>query len=281
MIDIRKSIYARKVYKDNLTGNNIGIAILDTGAYIHKEIYNNIKVFKDYINNNADCYDDNGHGSHVAGIIAAKSFGIAPNASLIVLKVLDEKGRGESKVIIKCLKWILENYKRYNIRILNFSIGFTTGAGYKEQKEILELIEEIWNQGVVVVVAAGNNGPNNYTITVPGISRKVITVGSSEPNDFGSRGPNKCCVLKPEVLAPGNNIRSISNVQNEYCFKSGTSMSTPMVSGAIALALEKNNRLRPEQIKLMLYDSCIRTNNSKKYSWGTLNTDDLVALASK
>lgn len=279
MENIRDSVNANNVYKMGLSGKGIGIAILDTGVCMHKEIENNIAYFKDFINNRDKCYDDNGHGSHVVGLIAADSFGIAPNASLIILKVLDENGRGNSEDIIKCLNWVLKKYSELNIRILNFSIGFTPGAGFYEQKTILDLVEKLWDCGVVVVAAAGNDGPDSFTITVPGISRKIITVGSSDDRSFGSRGPNKCCILKPEVLAPGYNIRSISNSPERYAYKTGTSMSTPIVSGAISLALEKNNNLRPEEIKLLLYDSCERKKENMLYSWGILNTDALVALA--
>ncbi len=279
MENIRESVNANNVYKMGLSGKGIGIAILDTGVCMHKEIEKNVTYFKDFINNREKNYDDNGHGSHVVGLIAADSFGIAPNASLIVLKVLDENGRGNSEDIIKCLNWVLKEYKELNIRILNFSIGFTSGAGFYEQKTILDLVEKLWDCGVVVVAAAGNDGPDSFTITVPGISRKIITVGSSDDRSFGSRGPNRCCILKPEVLAPGYNIRSISNLPERYAYKTGTSMSTPIVSGAISLALEKNNNLRPEEIKLLLYDSCERKRENMLYSWGILNTDALVALA--
>ncbi len=279
MENIRAAINAKEVYKNGLTGKGIGIAILDTGAFIHREIAENISYFKDFIHYRNRCYDDNSHGSHISGIIAADSFGVAPKASLIELKVLDGSGRGNSWDIIRCLNWIIENHTQYNIRILNFSIGFTPGAGIDEQKAILDLVEKIWDCGVVVVAAAGNDGPDEFTITVPGISRKIITVGSSDPKSFGSRGPNRCCIVKPEVLAPGYQIRSISNHEDEYEYKTGTSMSTPMVSGAIALVLEKNPLLRPEEIKLMLYNSCKRNRENENYSWGTLNVDALAALA--
>ena len=164
MENIRESVNANNVYKMGLSGKGIGIAILDTGVCMHKEIENNIAYFKDFINNRDKCYDDNGHGSHVVGLIAADSFGIAPNASLIILKVLDENGRGNSEDIIKCLNWVLKKYSELNIRILNFSIGFTPGAGFYEQKTILDLVEKLWDCGVVVVAAAGNDGPDSFTI---------------------------------------------------------------------------------------------------------------------
>lgn len=279
MENIRVAINAKEVYENGLTGKGIGIAVLDTGAFMHHEIAENISYFKDFIRHRNKCYDDNSHGSHISGIIAADSFGIAPKAALIELKVLDESGRGNSWDIIRCLNWIIENYIRYNIRILNFSIGFTPGAGIDEQRDILGLVEKIWDCGVTVVAAAGNDGPDEFTITVPGISRKIITVGSSDPKSFGSRGPNRCCIVKPEVLAPGYRIKSISNHDGGYEYKTGTSMSTPMVSGAIALVLEKNPALRPEEIKLMLYNSCKRSRENGDYSWGTLDVDTLVALA--
>ena len=133
------------------------------------------------------------------------------------------------------------------------------------------------------MTAAGNNGPKENSITVPGVSRKVITVGSSddlEPGKkaYGGRGPTSCCIVKPEILAPGTNIRSFSLRDGEYVYKSGTSMSVPIVCGALALALEKNPKLKPVELKLLLYDSVSEKIKNLSPAWGILNVDNLIKM---
>ena len=137
-----------------------------------------------------------------------------------------------------------------------------------------------------MVTAAGNNGPKDATITVPGILREVITVGACENAsvyqttvaDYSGRGPTNCCIVKPEILAPGTEIVSLSNYKNGYEKKSGTSMSAPIVSGTLALALEKKPQLSPEEIKILLYDSVTRQKGAKNSFWGILNVDKLMKM---
>ena len=129
--------------------------------------------------------------------------------------------------------------------------------------------KEATDNGFVVVVAAGNSGPSKKSILSPGISPNVITVGAVDdkrtPNtsddtiaSFSSRGPTKEGLNKPDIVAPGVNIMSLSNTkQNGYTSLSGTSMATPVISGAIALLLEKENNLSPNEIKRRLTRSCI------------------------
>lgn len=134
---------------------------------------------------------------------------------------------------------VLAHHKELGIRILNFSVGFLPGALDREQKQIMELLEQLWDDGVTVVTAAGNNGPGAGTVTAPGISRKVITVGASDDRSspgerrggYSGSGPTGCCIMKPEILAPGTNIVSLDHHGALYSRKSGTSMATPVVCG--------------------------------------------------
>jgi serine protease AprX len=151
------------------------------------------------------------------------------------------------------------------------------------QNRLIEKLEELWEDGITIVTAAGNNGPKENTVTVPGISRKVITVGSCDDMDtsigsYGGRGPTSCCIVKPEILAPGTNIRSLSLRDGEFLYKSGTSMAVPIVCGALALALEKNPNLKPVELKLLLYDSVSRENKNFHSAWGILNVDNLIKM---
>lgn len=261
--------------------------ILDTGAYPHKDLRKQIRGFKDFTTDKRECYDDNGHGTHVAGIFCANGSlqGVAPGARVIVLKVLDRNGNGNTKRVLEALDWVEKNKAIYQIRILNFSVGFLPGADDEDQKLILDKLERLWDDNVVVVAAAGNNGPREGTVTVPGISRKIITVGASDdtgqgrnmPHGYSGRGPTECCIVKPEITAPGTNILSLDHRGNYYVKKSGTSMATPVVCGALALALQKKPSLRPEELKLDLYLSARRQEKSAA-AWGILDVDNLIDL---
>lgn len=245
-----------------LTGKHIGIAILDTGIFPHRDFYGRIRGFMDFVNGQKAPYDDNGHGTHVAGIAGGngaawrgKYCGIAPECDLIVCKVLDKNGNGDARQVIQALEWIKKNQIHYGIRIVNISVGTTQKSTHED---LIRAVEDAWDEGLIVVAAAGNMGPGPGTITAPGSSRKIITVGSSDMliknQGISGRGPTDTCIVKPDIVAPGNQIISCANRMEPmpYMIKSGTSMSTPVVSGGIALLLEKAPSLTNLDIKKRL-----------------------------
>ena len=149
-------------------------------------------------------------------------------------------------------------------------------------------MDRAWDEGLVVVVAAGNRGPGRMTITTPGISRKVITVGCSDDDrevlvggnrmvDYSGRGPTAACVCKPDVVAPGCGVVSCASDFGRYTIKSGTSMSTPVVSGAIALLLEKYPDMTNRDVKLKLMESAMDIGLPKnQQGWGLLDIKRLL-----
>lgn len=287
---VKRVVHAKRVYRMGYTGKGVRIALLDTGVFLHRNLGQRIVLFKDYVNNMSKSYDDNGHGTHIAGILCGKGkqseqnfSGMAPEAELLVFKILDKNGNGSTDKALSALDWIIQNHKIWNIKLLNFSMGYLPNANPILQKMLLDKLELLWEEGVTIVTAAGNNGPKENTITVPGVSRKVITVGSSDDyisngTSYGSRGPTACCIVKPEILAPGTDILSLSNKQGQYERKSGTSMSVPIVCGALALVLEKSPNLKPVEIKLLLYDTVERINRENINVWGILNVDNLIKM---
>ena len=252
--------------KSFYTGKGIGVCILDTGIYEHIDFTGRIWAFYDFLAFKRRPYDDNGHGTHVAGLVAGdgtasmgKYRGAAPGCGIISLKVLDRYGTGSQDDVLRALRWIREYRQQYRIRVVNISVG-TTCNSKRNNARLLESVEQLWDEGVVVVTAAGNQGPRPGSITAPGSSKKVITVGSSDllegRSAISGRGPTAECVCKPDIVAPGNKIMScVPGKPYSYGVKSGTSMSTPLVTGAIACALEKNPALTNTDIKTMLMNS--------------------------
>ena len=250
-----------------LTGKGIGIAYLDTGIFPHIDFEHRIVCFRDFLYGGRRPYDDNGHGTHTAGIAAGsgrgnggRCRGIAPESGIIALKVLDRSGNGQKRDVLRAMDWILGNHRRFGIRIINISVG-TTEQDPALHAALIEGVERLWDAGLHVVTAAGNMGPEPGSVTAPGSSRKVITVGSSDMlvdrQQVSGRGPTRECVCKPDLVTPGFEILSCApgGDGRRYARKSGTSMSTPVISGAIALALERDPTLTNVEIKMLLRDS--------------------------
>lgn len=295
---VKRIIHTDYAYRMGLTGKDVTIAVMDTGIVPHPDFDKRILCFQDFCNGRAGLYDDNGHGTHVSGIIAGNGgksaekngiriySGIAPGANIVMLKVLDSGGNGTTSTVLKGLEWLSKMKDRYHIKLLNISVGMLPSAGKSEQKALLEAVDDIWEQGIMVVAAAGNNGPGENTVTIPGISRKVLTVGSSDDEaaaaknlglGYSGRGPTECCIVKPEILAPGTNIVSCSKNGKGYQPKSGTSMAAPVVTGALALAYQKYPYLLPAEMKLRVYERAYpRGEQLKKSGWGMIHVEHLV-----
>lgn len=308
-------IESRWAHNKGYFGRGVGVAIVDTGIGLHKDFTeggNRVTAFKDFINGRNEPYDDNGHGTHVAGIIGGNGYsskgkyiGIAPACNFIAIKVLDHRGDGNISDVLAGLQWIIDNRKKYNIRVVNISVGTSAKDSLDENSLLVQGVNAVWDSGVIVVVAAGNNGPGPMSISTPGISRKVITVGSSDDNvsvevfgskskDYSGRGPTPYCIKKPDIVAPGSNIIScninryvggrVSTKRYQtadfpmmYTIKSGTSMATPVVSGAIALLLSAYPDMNSREVKLKLRNSAVDLGQRwEKQGWGLLNIRRLL-----
>ena len=259
----------------HIDGHGVTTAVLDTGISPHPDLKGRIVAFGDMLYGKKRMYDDNSHGTHVAGIIAGSGglssglyAGIAPASQIVAVKVLDQKGEGKIRFLIEGIKAILRNRDKWQIRIVNISIGTLPHQGDEEEMELMRWVDRLWDEGLVVVTAAGNFGPRSGTVTIPGISKKVITVGASDDGNqkgrygkvgtnYSGRGPTSECVCKPDLVAPGSYIRSCNvfsqkKNQKAYSVKSGTSMSAPVVSGAVALLLSKYPDMKNVEVKLRL-----------------------------
>ncbi|KIR02044.1 peptidase S8 and S53, subtilisin, kexin, sedolisin [Lachnospiraceae bacterium TWA4] len=195
------------------------------------------------------------------------------------MKVLDGNGNGKVSHVLSGFQWLLDHHREYNIRVVNISVGATTDRKTNEHSPLYKMVGKLWDAGMVVIAAAGNEGPRKGSITSPGIHPKIITVGCSDDlrNYHSGRGPvPKSCVVKPEVLAPGANVVSCSNKLG-YTIKSGTSMATPRVTGAMALLCEACPTLTNGQMKLCLKNSSKDLHLPKsQQGWGLLQIERLI-----
>ncbi len=263
-----------QLHDDCPKGDGVGVAFIDTGVAPHCDFMigqNRVEVFKDFINGKKDPYDDNGHGTFVCGVCSGsgclskfKFSGVAPKSKIFALKALNGHGEANANKILEAMQWLFENHKKMGIKVVCMSFG-SEPLGVNDP--IMIGADALWNDGVVVVAAAGNSGPEFQTIKSPGISSKIITVGGIDDNrideatfdkkffeiaEFSSRGP-AFRKIKPDIVAPSVDITSCGNVEN-YSVLSGTSVAAPMIAGLCCLLLEKFPSFRPDKIKNLLLE---------------------------
>ena len=267
----------------NLTGGangrGVGVAIIDSGIAPSADFGTRIRAFYDFTQRDESGaptspapYDDLGHGTHVAGLIAsagaAPSYmfqGVAPAANLIVVKVLDRLGASSTSTVIAALEFIVANQSTLGVNVVNLSLGHPVTAPAKFDP-LVQAVENAVRHGIVVVVAAGNDGSAYAGVNSPGNSPSAITVGAADGKatitraddyvpSFSSRGPTWYDGLaKPDVIAPGVNLFSNaapgSTIVNNQAYPkqvvdgmplvdlSGTSMASAVATGVVALELQ-------------------------------------------
>lgn len=246
-----KDVQAPMSWKSNYTGKGVKVAVLDTGISKHDDLQVAGGVsFSSYTKSYSD---DNGHGTHVAGIIGAKNngigvVGVAPDASLYAVKVLDSEGDGYLSDIISGIDWSIKNH----MDVINLSFGTPENSVALQQ-----IVDEAYNKGILVVAAAGNGGNTagtGDTIEYPAKYPSVIAVGAVDQNN--KRGTFSATGSDLEVAAPGVNVLS-TYMNNEFAYMSGTSMAAPFVSGTLALLKQANPTLTNIQIREKLDSSAI------------------------
>ena len=265
------------------TGAGVVVALMDSGIAAHPDLPSGKVIARvDLADDGASGLDPAGHGTHLAGIIAGHGTefrGVAPDARLVDIRVLDQSGEGTLRSVVAGFEWLLDNRAALGIRVLNLSFGTTQTSSYHADL-LAALAESAWFAGITVVAAAGNDGDDIGTISTPGADPFIITAGSfddqgtrNEQDDrqsaFSSRGPTKDGFTKPDVLAPGRRVVSLrstgsqaaalqpdvdpgksdKNSNNLYTRMSGTSVSSAMVSGVAALVLSFHASYTPTKTK--------------------------------
>jgi serine protease AprX len=281
-------IGADVVWEQGATGTDVTVAIVDTGIGPAKGIVRGIDSHKkfrilawvDFVDGRRFPRDPNGHGTHIAGIIANTDIGedgewngVAPGVNLVGVRVLNKEGYGTYERVIQGIQWVVENKNTYNIKVLNLSLVSLVQSPYWADP-LNQAVTRAWAEGITVVVAAGNGGPEAMTIGVPGNNPYVITVGAFTdnytPDDWGddyitpfsAAGPTLDGFVKPDVVAPGAHIVStmlpwsylVKNhraniVTPKYFEIAGTSQAAAVVSGMTALTLSQNPDLTPNEVK--------------------------------
>lgn len=302
-----KTIGADRVWNElGYTGKGIGVAVLDSGINDQADLYTidgrNRIVAAVYFNQgyNQNPYDQYGHGNHVAGIIGGNGrqsrgayLGVAPDVNLINVKVLDEQGYTSMARVLDGLQWIYNNHQRYNIRVVNLSLNSGIPESY-HVNPVNAALELLWFHKIVVVVSAGNRA--GEALASPANDPFVITVGATDDRGttslsddtlapFSAYGVSSDGVAKPDLVAPGTNIVSSigiagtelqrkypSHIVNDLYFRmSGTSMSAPMVAGTVALLLQKEPHLTPDQVKYRLLSTARRFDSAQRTGAGYLD----------
>jgi len=279
-------------------GKGVGVAIVDSGIAAHTALDTRVVARVNLVSSEpAVSGDPFGHGTHLAGIVGGNTTaarlvtsdfggGSAPAVSLIDVRVLGSDGVGLTSDVIAGIDWVIANRKRYNIRIINLSLGHAVTEP-STTDPLCQAVERAVNAGIVVVASAGNYGtsatgaPVLGGITSPGNSPLAITVGALDTFDtlstsddriapYSSRGPTAYeFAVKPDVVAPGTKLVSLEaqnsylerafpqwhisgTGKNAYMRLTGTSMAAAVVSGGAALLLEDNPSMSPAQVKIAL-----------------------------
>ncbi|MBM3460720.1 MAG: S8 family peptidase [Armatimonadetes bacterium] len=275
----RQTIGLEKMWERGFTGKGVGIAIIDSGIHPHPDLKDRIKGWVDIAEGRKDPYDSFGHGTHVAGDAAGtgvksagKIKGAAPDADLIGVRITTVAEA------IKGIQWVIENKDKYNIKVVNMSLGDFATKSHKDDPWT-QVTQKAIEAGLVVVVAAGNEGPEPGTISTPATSPRVITVGALDDKrtvdrkddqmaSFSSRGPTSVDNLsKPDLIAPGVSVFAplspgstldvpeLPHIGKDYIAISGTSMATPLVSGVAAALLQANPNLTHDDVKKLLTET--------------------------
>ena len=284
-----QQIGANIVHASGNTGSGRKVAVLDTGYnYLHPELSSSYLGGKDFVNNDNDPMDDQGHGSHVAGIITADGIdpnakGVAPDAGVIAGKVLDQNGSGWFSDVVAGIYWavngpdgIYGNSDDFNADAINLSLG--TGAPYLYKgfcdgalPDLTNAIKYAVQKNVTVIAAAGNSGSPG--VSIPGCISYSTTVGAVNSSDkvasFSGRGNAL------DITAPGVNIYS-TILGSAYATWSGTSMATPMISGVVALIKNAHPTYSQSTVENKIFSTAKdlgKFGKDKDYGWGRVRAN--------
>jgi serine protease AprX len=286
-VTFQQSVGADQAWRSGDTGKGVTVAVLDSGIANNADAFGaRVKARVDFVDPLHPAQGDPaGHGTHVAGIIAAsRSFpspGVAPDAQLVSVRVLDPTGSSRVSTVIHGLEWVIAHKDALGIRVVTLALGAPASGSYREDP-LAAAAEMAWRSGLVVVAAAGNTGPAAGSISTPAIDPLVMSVGAADesgtPNTgddviptWSSEGPTADGFAKPDLVAPGRMIVSVrvpggtvektlpTHVEGPQTFRlSGTSEAAAVTAGAAALVVSQAHDANPDQVKALLKSTTTR-----------------------
>jgi len=279
-------IQSAKVNDINLRGNGQTICVIDTGInYNHEDLgngWNNLVIGGyDFVNNDTDPIDDDGHGTHIAGVIASSNDiykGISPDVKLIAIKSLDSNGTGDTSDIISGIEWCVDNASLYNISVISMSLGDMGEYDSSTCPNIFDnAIDNAIANNLFVAVASGNDGHSNG-ISAPACSFNATAVGATDKSDNVWERTNSGNLL--DLLAPGVDIESL-NLDEGTITKTGTSIAAPHVAGTAAIIYQysalKNRSITPEEIQNKLNNTGeIITDSKNNLTFSRINLEEAI-----
>lgn len=258
-------------YRGLYTGSGVKVAILDTGMSNHSDL-NSATEFEDFVNFQSSQYDDHGHGTFIAGIIAAQdntsyTVGVAPAVDLYIGKVLDEFNSGWNDDFIAGIEWAIDR----NVDIINFSIWLSSTQTEAQRNTVLTATRAAYSAGIIVVAISGN-GTDNDNVAVPecvypAIDYSCLAVGSI--NSSGARSYFSNYGTGLDLVAPGENIKSLY-YGGGTTYDSGTSFAVPYVVGHLAILKGKYPSYSRSQLVSQLLSGCNVLGSSYEYGAGTV-----------
>jgi len=297
---------AGEYWNDGFDGTGVDVALIDTGVVpvngltYHGKVVNGVDLSFESQSNTFRYLDTYGHGTHMAGIIAGRDngatviqkgdeqnfLGMAPGARVVSVKVGDFQGSVDVSQVIAAIDWIVEHKSDngMNIKVINLSFG-TNGVQSYTLDPLAFAVEQAWKKGIVVVVAAGNDG-NSFALRNPALDPYVLAVGASQGNKtYGANDDNvmsfsNCgtSARKVDVMAPGGSIVSLRSpgsfadvnypeavVAQRFFLGSGSSQAAAVVSGAVALIFDQRPNISPDQVKKLLKNTAQPINNAPGY----------------
>ena len=258
------------------TGAGVKVGIMDSGIdYNHPDLDDNYAGGYDFVNDDSDPMDDEGHGTHCAGIVAAEDndiggVGVAPDAELYALKIMDSNGDAYVSDIITGLEWAVNN----ELDIVSLSFGADYGS-----TSLQTACNAAYNSGLIIVAAAGNDGTffgSGDTVDYPARYSSVIAVGAVDSYNVRPSWSSTGSTL--ELVAPGVSIYS-TMMGDTYGTESGTSQATPHVVGVAALVLEKNSTLTNVEVRELMQDTADDLDvagKDNKYGYGLVDAEESV-----
>lgn len=266
------------LWKHGLTGEGVGVAVLDSGCAPHPGLGNRLVAFHDTVEGKTQGYDVDVHGTAVSTLIAGgakgPTSGVAPGAHVVAVRVAGSDHSVDSAEVLKGLEWVQENRQRYNIQVVNMSFGLADSG----MSRVVDKMKELREQGVILLTSAGNTGPEPRRLNLFKASPDVLTVGASDTRGTAATGDDRLGRFSaratgtrgPDMVAPSDNLIAGQHTGNYMHFSDGqTSLATALASGVMALWKQALPDLTLEQAQAAIRATAVPLNGADASGQGS------------